>query len=369
MRLLLLPLLTLALSMTGSPAYCSNVIDSSADEDVASAMKIASECFAKDVQDSSKRRTLGNYNFLPVKLKNTIIAPTMDDMPCRSFRLSLGNSVLISPKRDDFHETFWIVNPVSGIKLNTNLNREPLANLKLNRLPSPIIDIDGDGQLEVIVGSRDSCAHGTWHYWIYKLDKKAKLYDQFADTDLWPSIFTDLGGTGKIDAIRFDTTFQSWYDSEAGYYAPVVVLSPSKGGYRFNKEIMRRAALKADELRTLADSLRKEFEPIEKDNSELTESGAQYSTQPRFWRNLLDLIYTGNANQAWSLVEQVWPEKGKVLLSISPSGSAEKLEAKTKTQFINEFLEKLSTSPYFADLCQLNKADKHLNNFRHQRKQ
>ena len=55
------------------------------------------------------------------------------------------------------------------------------------------------------------------------------------------------------------------------------------------------------------------------------------------WKEMLSLIYTGNASSAWSLIDRAWPK-----------------ELTGKEVFISEFKNMLKESPYWAEIEKLN---------------
>ena len=60
---------------------------------------------------------------------------------------------------------------------------------------------------------------------------------------------------------------------------------------------------------------------------------------PDLWKEMLDLIYSGNMNQAWQLVDLSWPKSDK-----------------RKSKFLKEFKTQLSKSRYWQDIQKLNEA-------------
>ena len=55
------------------------------------------------------------------------------------------------------------------------------------------------------------------------------------------------------------------------------------------------------------------------------------------WRIMLDLIYAGHADTAWTFLDQAWPK-----------------EITGKERFLSDFRSQLFTSPYLSGLLRLN---------------
>ncbi len=140
-----------------------------------------------------------------------------------------------------------------------------------------------------------------------------------------PLEFQDLDGDGILEVIKRDWTFAAWKAGIAQSPAPKVILRFTHGGYQLAPELMRKPPTPPAELAARATALQQRQE---------WQAGLP---PPEVWGAMLDLIYSGNARQAWELLDQAW--RG---------------EAAEKAEFLHEFRAQLATSPYWPQIKAMN---------------
>jgi hypothetical protein len=123
-----------------------------------------------------------------------------------------------------------------------------------------------------------------------------------------------------------DWTFAYWETSFAESPAPEVILRYQEGVYRPAIELMRQPAPDPAELEEQAQEIRAD-----------PEGWQQPSPPPLLWAEMLDLIYSGQAELAWSFLAQAWPP-----------------DVPGQEAFLRRFLAQLTTSPFWPELQTLN---------------
>lgn len=189
-------------------------------------------------------------------------------------------------------------------------------------------DITGDGRPNVVVEFYSGGAHCCDTYLIFEIGERFRLVNRL-DTGDYGITFQDLDDIPGFEIETLDDTFAYWKAPFAGSPAPRVVLSYRDGRYRPAPDLMRRPPMAAPVLGARARRIR--------------EGGrwgryAMYPLDSRLWAVMLDLIYSGNAEQARMFLDAAWPA--------GRSG---------KEKFADElFLCKLRQSPYWPIVAEMN---------------
>lgn len=111
-----------------------------------------------------------------------------------------------------------------------------------------------------------------------------------------------LGNGTEPPKLQFgDFTFAYWFASFADSPAPNVVLhfDPQAGQYVPDIEAMRKPAPDDAALAAMVDAIKKAESNLPKGDE---------PPAPELWRNMLDLIYSGNPVAARKLVDLAWPQ-------------------------------------------------------------
>jgi hypothetical protein len=136
----------------------------------------------------------------------------------------------------------------------------------------------------------------------------------------------DLNRDGKIEFTTGDTTFLCWWACCTCSPAPRVVLRWRDGAFRLAPELMRRPAPPAALLRARAAEIRR------------LRGDGDRGVPVRLWREVLDLVYAGQAETAWRLFDLAWPPKARV----------------GKDEFLLELRQRLRESRYWREIVALN---------------
>lgn len=220
--------------------------------------------------------------------------------------------------------------------------------------PNPFIDITGDGTPDVVIIAWTGCMHGGYHYYVYSLGGEPKKYDTL-DGMLGDFEFADIDGDGKYEAIGIDGSFAYWCASGADSPEPGVILRPGPGGYQLATNLMTLPPARKEQLQKMADECREALaDHTEAYESERAERKFDFVLDSVLWTKMLNLIYSGNSKQAWTLLDLVWLDRQTCT---GLYHGDDYCKTATKEQFRKEFLKKLSSSPYWKGLLELNPGD------------
>lgn len=200
---------------------------------------------------------------------------------------------------------------------------------KEDELTSIGTDVTGLGQPDLVVGEWTGGAHCCFLFHVFELRpvglRKVSTIDA-EDSDR--SRFEDVDHDGRLEFLTNDWTFAYWHTGFMQSPAPDIILRFRDGKFRLALDSMRKPHGKdlAADARRLASSW------------DTSEQGPPHE----YWGELLDLIYSGNAGQAWKFAEEAWPR-----------------DKPGQEEFISEFRKQLRTSPYWEELKELNGRDLH----------
>jgi hypothetical protein len=181
-------------------------------------------------------------------------------------------------------------------------------------------DITGRGKPNVILGEWSGGAHCCFAFHVLELGDHPRDIAIVDAGDSDYAHFEDLNHDGVYEFVGWDFTFAYWHAGFLQSPAPRIVLRFNGTRYELAPDLMRQT-------------------PTSKGQLNLTETKVRDSEweggypPPLLWETMLDLIYTGHADLAWSFVEAAW----------SPERSG-------RTKFLQDFCAKLATSPYFPKL-------------------
>ncbi len=169
------------------------------------------------------------------------------------------------------------------------------------------MDITGDGQPDLVISEWLGGANCCLIFHIFEIGptfKKLGTIDaEFGDSGphfLHPD--KDSKSTGLAIQIH-DWTFANWNTDFADSPAPKVILRFSDNAYRVAPDLMRTATLSASDLATRAAAI-KSYAP--------SANGGEWphaKVSPDLWGTMLDLIYSGHADDAWKFLDDAWPPK------------------------------------------------------------
>lgn len=187
-------------------------------------------------------------------------------------------------------------------------------------------DITGRGRPDMIVTFYTGGAHCCLLDYVFELQPEFKLLATLDAEDGDGAHFSLI--ENHYYFVANDWTFAYWRTSFAGSPAPGVVLrfvdDPEGGRYRLALDKMKRPEPKPEEWKKVTQETRAAFQEANPFSGGIG---------PALWGNMLDLIYRGHPDLAWSLFDQSWPSARK-----------------GKSKFLSDFCSQLKRSPYWPDL-------------------
>jgi hypothetical protein len=196
-------------------------------------------------------------------------------------------------------------------------------------------DVDGDGRGELILESYSGGAHCCFSYLIFSLGDTPALMARFEAQDSG-AMLKDDDGDGIIEFHSEDMAF-AYFGAPfaASVRAPIVVVYDN-GAFHLAEHFMRKPAPSEDEWKKRADGVRADWD--NKEVMDMTFDSEEWGrVPPSLWRNMLDLIYSGNGELAWKFLDELWPG-----------------DKPGKDAFRKDFEAQLATSAYYDDVLKLN---------------
>ncbi len=199
---------------------------------------------------------------------------------------------------------------------------------KTNSLITMGADITGDGIPNLVISEWTGGGHCCYFFHVFELGEDFRHIQTIdaGHSDL--ADFRDVNGDRALEFPLFDWTFAYWRTSFAGSPAPRVILKYNGEYFAPSADLMRQPGLTVEELVETARSFK---------------SSEEWASEPppvELWSTMLNLIYTGNMEQAWTLFDLTWPEG-----------------VDGKDQFREEFKLRLARSPYWDAVFAFNQKD------------
>jgi hypothetical protein len=200
------------------------------------------------------------------------------------------------------------------------------------------MDITGTGQPDLVISEWLGGANCCLVFHIFEIGptfKKLGTIDaEFGDSGphfLHPD--KDSKNTGLGIQIH-DWTFANWHTDFADSPAPKIILRFSDNAYRVSPDLMRSPTLTPSDLAARA---------AEVTNDPDTAKGGEWPharVSPQLWGTMLDLIYSGHADDAWKFLDSAWPPK-----------------VQGKDNFARDFRAQLAKSHYWPAVQTMNTAE------------
>lgn len=200
-------------------------------------------------------------------------------------------------------------------------------------------DITGDGIPDLVVLDYTGGVHCCYEYSIFSLGDQFKKLATLDGRDSTMT-FKDIDGDGVFEVRGRDSTFAYWNAAFADSVLPEIVLRFRDGKYELASNIMRSPAPDRPILEERIRQIRQDMRPQSPDTK------SPLNLSPSLWHCMLDLVYSGNGNLAWKVLEEAWPA-GKAAWSIHEGEVS-------RDQFLLGFKRQLATSPYWRDIKKLN---------------
>ncbi len=187
-------------------------------------------------------------------------------------------------------------------------------------------DITGDGEPNLVVSEWTGGAHCCYLFHVFEIGRRFRYIQTINAEHAELADYVNLDDDPALEFPIYDWSYADWKTCFASSPAPRVILKYNGRNYSMASHLMRQKGPSAEKLRQIAEDIKSypEWQKQEDPPSEL-------------WAVMLDLIYTGNMNQAWIFADLAWPAN-----------------VKGKEQFLKEFRAKLAESPYWKDVKKMN---------------
>src|SRR6266567_2643347 len=187
-------------------------------------------------------------------------------------------------------------------------------------------DVTGLGIPDLVIGEWTGGAHCCFVFHVFelgpeKLRKAATIDGKHSDR----AQFQDIDHDGRFEFLMNDWTFAYWRTGFMQSPTPDLILRFRDGKFRLALDLMRKPSPTDGELAQRAKDIAQKWDSFE--------SGPPHE----YWGELLELIYSGNAESAWRFADQCWPR-----------------DKDGKEEFMRDFRKQLRQSPYWDELRELN---------------
>ncbi len=228
---------------------------------------------------------------------------------------------------------------------------DPLKNGTCNDNPVAT-DIDGDGLPELVIAENgEAGGHPPLKVSIYRLDGSPSLKKTYENDVIEPS-FKDVDKDGKLEILVGDDTVAYWQGS-AGFQSvyPKIALAFDGKTYQASAMLTKTPTTSMSEQNKLYASLTKEL-------AAYGQAGGPNCKviSPAIWNRFIELIYTGNAECAKSLLSRLYPGAVKLTSVTTEPGTPIAADAvrMTKATFWSMLCSQVKKSKYAAVLAAMN---------------
>lgn len=187
-------------------------------------------------------------------------------------------------------------------------------------------DITGNGEPNLVVSQWSGGAHCCFDVYVFSIGDTFRFIDKIEGEHGFVG-FKDLDGDGIQEFLGYDWAFAYWNASFAGSPAPEVILRYKDGMYALASDLMKKPL---SEIKSF-DEIKIKDEELKKNQCEMGNAWSLngYCIQSDVWSHMLDLIYGGHHELAWSFLDDIW-------------GS----DDKSKNAFLSDFKHQLALSDY-----------------------
>jgi hypothetical protein len=158
-------------------------------------------------------------------------------------------------------------------------------------------DLTGDGAPNLLAAAHSGGTHCCWEYHIYSLGNDFRKINVLVTQDAEVR-FVNLDHDPAFEAETYDFVFAYSYTSFGASPVPRIVFKFKDGKYRIAPDLMRQPSPPEAELRREAMNLRTDGDWNRSPNQPY---------DPKLWKIMLDLIYTGHYARADRFLNEAWP--------------------------------------------------------------
>ncbi len=208
---------------------------------------------------------------------------------------------------------------------------------KCGDLPKAGASITGKRRRELVVVNWTGGAHCCYTLSIIALEDQPFLIQEIELEHSWPD-FKDLNKDGILELLISDWTFAYWKIPFAQSPAPQITLGFNGRRWVFEPRWNKKARPSPNDFLASQAKIKQAFVDTKLDASlgDREDTGAPVL----LWTEMLNLIYSGNADLALKLFDSAWPA-----------------DSPHKKKFQCEFGRQLGQSPFFEDLRKINQPD------------
>jgi hypothetical protein len=225
---------------------------------------------------------------------------------------------------------------------------------KLKPTGSAAIRLEKGGPLMFVIEHDAGGAHAPIECKFFALGDKFRKVAQFDasnNADSTSCDFVDFYGDGTCAAVLYDHAFAYWHAAYCDSPSGAVILRLKNGKFELAQDLMKCKSPDGKCITQLVKQTQTKLAADQAEGAPTAKGKEPFLVQPIVFSNLIDLIYSGNGNAAWTFLDQLWPP-GRPGIFGDESGDPSKTI--TKQQFIAIFKKQLSTSRYWSEIKALN---------------
>lgn len=192
-------------------------------------------------------------------------------------------------------------------------------------------DITGAGNPNLVMAEWTGGAHCNFICCIFEIGTEFRKIAEINGEHSGPD-FKDVNGDGKLEIIMRDWTFAYWSGCFLSSPAPEIIFRFDNSKYKLDTGLMRKPILSSAELEKIITNIKSRWR-----GESNSSSSSDYEKMAIVVRPIFDLVYTGNAKQAWQLFDIVWPNNDP-----------------QKNEILKDIRKALTESPYWTEIRALN---------------
>jgi hypothetical protein len=171
-----------------------------------------------------------------------------------------------------------------------------------------LLDFNRDGVDEILVIDWSGGAHCWFPLTVFSVAPTLRVLGVLDGRHTGLSL-TDRDMDAVPEIHLNDWTFEYWKASFTESPSPPVVLGFGDGAFVPDVEMMQQPPPDEITFKKLIDNLREEEPPSDYARTANDLENPWWPVPPLLWREVLELVYTGNADAAWRLIDAWWPNE------------------------------------------------------------
>ena len=168
-------------------------------------------------------------------------------------------------------------------------------------------DITGEGVPNAVVGEWSGGAHCCFTLHVFELGDTFREIAAIKADDSDGANFVDLDHDGRYEFEGNDWAFAYWSASFMASPAPRIVLKYRGGRFRLAADLMSKPVPSPEEFARTVRQVKTDGDWGGRGPDWLCDQ--ECGIPVSLWKSMLDYMYTGHADLAWSLLNESWPAK------------------------------------------------------------